>query len=148
MAALLATALLVGCQTSPQTPKRTAVKPMSPKMAAVKQKPITKYKFSLPKTVKPVPRTNLKTPQPVVLTITIDPYVVWPGGSNAVITVYKSTWLGTVGTPFKPTAVFPATRTNQNITVVSGQTYMFYSTATVQPWGESDPSVTSTNKIP
>lgn len=117
-------------------------------MIGVTQKPLKHYTFSMPKAVKPIKRGNLKSPAPVVLTVTIDPYVVWPGGSNAVITVYKSTSLGSVSTPFKPTTVFPATRTNQNITVVSGQTYYFRCTATVQPWGESDPSMTVTNTIP
>ena len=84
---------------------------------------------------------------PATLLVTIDPYPIWPGGSNAVITVYKSTWLGATNTPWKPTTIFPATRTNAYITVVGGQTYFFRSTGTVQPWGESDPSTTSTNVV-
>lgn len=70
----------------------------------------------------------------------------YPGASNSVITVYKSTSLGTVWTPFKPTAVFPATRTNFFVQVLPG-TYRFYLTATLQPYGESDPSEVVTNRV-
>lgn len=85
-------------------------------------------------------------PQPHLLSVSIDPYPIPVGGSNAVITVYKSVWLGTVATPWKPTAIFPATRTNTVITVLPG-TYFFRATATVQPYGESAPSLTVTNRV-
>lgn len=75
-----------------------------------------------------------------------DPYVVMPGGSNAVIVVYKATSLGTVYSPFKRTAIVPASRTNVTIAVLPGS-YHFYCTAIVQPFGESDPSNTVTNKV-
>jgi hypothetical protein len=81
-----------------------------------------------------------------VLKVSIDQYQIPYGGSNAVITVYKSTSLGTVATPFKPTAIFPATRTNTTITVIPGL-YYFYATASVQPYGESPPSNTVTNRV-
>lgn len=73
------------------------------------------------------------------------PLSLYPGGSNAVITLYKSTSLGTVWSPFKPTSVTPAARTNQTIVVVTPNKFRFYATATVQPYGESDPSDTVTN---
>lgn len=69
------------------------------------------------------------------------------GGSNAVVTIYKSTSLGSVWTPFKPTAITPASRTNTTVTVVSGSTYRFYATLTAQPFGESNPSNTVTNRV-
>lgn len=77
--------------------------------------------------------------------VTIDPYLVPSGGSNAVIAIYKSTYLGTglqgpVYTPFKPTAYFPASRTNFSLPVLVGYTYQFYATAQVQPYGEAVPS--------
>ena len=74
------------------------------------------------------------------------PLSLYPEGSNAVLTVYKSTSLGTVWTPFKPTAIVPATRTNFTVYVLPG-TYRFYVTATVQPLGESDPSNVVTNRV-
>ncbi len=86
-------------------------------------------------------------PQPRSLTVQINPYVVQPFTSNAVIVVYKSTSLGMVFTPPKPTSYFPATRTNTHISVVSGQLYHFYTTAQVQPLGESPPSNTTTNQV-
>lgn len=85
-------------------------------------------------------------PQPKTLKLAWDQYSIAVGGSNAVITVYKATSLGTVYTPFKPTAIVPATRTNVTLTLLPG-TYKFYTTATVQPFGESDPSNTITNKV-
>jgi hypothetical protein len=88
-------------------------------------------------------------PHLVTLQCTIDPYPVadYPGGSNAVITLYKSTSLGTTWTPFKPTAYFPATRASQYIKVVSPNTFQFYATATLQPYGESAPSNYVTNTV-
>jgi hypothetical protein len=64
------------------------------------------------------------------------------------MTCYKSTSLGTVWTPFKPTAVFPATRTNFFVQVLPG-TYRFYLTITLQPsiYGESAPSIVVTNTV-
>lgn len=75
-----------------------------------------------------------------------DAYTVPTGSSNAVIVVYKSTSLGTVFTPFKPTAIFPASRTNGTISVLPGL-YHFYITSQMQPFGESNPSNTITNNI-
>jgi hypothetical protein len=86
-------------------------------------------------------------PRLVTLKATIDPYAIPPGGSNSVVTIYKSTSLGTVWSPPKPTAIFPATRTNQSFAVVVPNKFRFYSTATVQPYGESDPSNTVTNDL-
>lgn len=85
-------------------------------------------------------------PQLKSLRASWDPYVVMPGGSNSVIVLYKSVSLGTVWTPFKPTAYTPATRTNVNFSVLPG-TYRFYATAQVQPFGESEPSNTVTNRV-
>lgn len=69
------------------------------------------------------------------------------GGSNEVIVVYKSTYLGTgmsgeVWTPFKRTVITPASRTSAAISLLPGS-YKFYATALVQPYGESDPSPTT-----
>ena len=75
-----------------------------------------------------------------------DPYVVPAGCSNGVIAVYKSTSLGTVYTPYKTTAYFPANRTNGTISMLPG-TYRLYLTAQVQPLGESDPSNVITNTV-
>lgn len=88
-------------------------------------------------------------PHLAVLRATIGPYPLasYPQGSNAVITVYKSTSLGTTWTPFKPTAVFPATRTNQSLVVVAPNTFRFYCAATIQPYGEGNPSTTVTNNL-
>lgn len=76
------------------------------------------------------------------------PYKVPWGCSNAVIVIYKATSLGTVFTPSKPTAYFPASRTNGIITVLAGQTYRFHLTAQADPLGESDPSETVTLIVP
>jgi len=88
-------------------------------------------------------------PQLHTMQATMDPYPLanYPTGSNAVITIYKSTSLGTTWTPFKPTAVFPATRTNTFFQVVAPNTFQFYATVTIQPFGESDPSNTVTNVV-
>ena len=87
-----------------------------------------------------------QTPTPIVLHVTIEPYVIPIGGSNSVITIYKSTSFGTVSSPWKKTAIFPATRTNTSITVLPGK-YYFYATASVMPWGESPPSNICTNTV-
>jgi hypothetical protein len=78
--------------------------------------------------------------------VTWDAYAVPMGGSNAVVVIYKSTSLGTVWTPFKPTAYTPANRTNVTISVLPGL-YRFYGTAQVQPYGESEASNTVTNRV-
>jgi hypothetical protein len=75
------------------------------------------------------------------------PLANYPGGSNAVITIYKSTKLGTVWSPFKPTSIFPASRTNTFIQVIAPNTYRFYATASMQPFGESVPSGIVTNVV-
>jgi hypothetical protein len=85
-------------------------------------------------------------PQPKNVKLGWDPYTYPAGGSNAVIVVYKSTSLGTIFTPFKPTAYWPASRTNGTVSVLPGL-YRFFITATVQPFGESDPSNTVTNQV-
>lgn len=72
--------------------------------------------------------------------VSLDPYVVPVGGSNAVIVIYKATSLGSVYSPFKPAAYFPASRTNFSLPVLVGYTYQFYATAQVQPYGEAVPS--------
>ena len=86
-------------------------------------------------------------PQLKTLQATWEPYAVadYPGGSNAVITLYKSTSLGTVWTPFKPTSITPAGRTSQVFQVIVPNKFRFYTTATIQGYGESDPSNTVTN---
>ena len=88
-------------------------------------------------------------PKLQTLQMTVDPYPLtnYSGGSNGVITLYKSTSLGTTWTPFKPTAIMPATRTNQYFQVVAPNTFQFYATVTLQPYGESDPSNTVTNTV-
>lgn len=88
-------------------------------------------------------------PQLKTMQVTCDPYPLtnYPGGSNAVITVYQSQSLGTVWTPFKPTTFFPATRTNQFFQVVAPNTFRFYATVTIQPYGESDPSTPTLTNI-
>lgn len=86
-------------------------------------------------------------PQPKTRHVTWDLYPPLPPGcSNAVIVIYKSTSLGSVFTPYKPTAYCPASRTNINITVLPGL-YHFYATAQVQPLGESNPSNIVTNRV-
>lgn len=76
------------------------------------------------------------------------PLTNYPGGSNAIIILYKSTRLGTVWSPWKPTSVFPATRTNQFIQVVSGNTYRFYCVCSIEPYGVSLPSNTNMITVP
>jgi hypothetical protein len=94
---------------------------------------------------------NVEAAQPTLKTLraSISPYPVsnYPGGSNAVITIYKSTKLGTVWSPFKPTSIFPASRTNTFIQVIAPNTYRFYATASMQPFGESVPSSIVTNVV-
>jgi hypothetical protein len=82
-----------------------------------------------------------------VLHCSIDPYVPQPGTSNNVIVLYKSTSLGTVFTPFKPTLYFSASRSNATFTVLTGNLYHFRATTQGQPLPESDPSNTVTNQI-
>jgi hypothetical protein len=89
-------------------------------------------------------------PKFVTLRAAIDPYPLdqYPQGSNAVIVIYKSTSLGTTWTPFKPTAIFPAGRSNQTIQVLAPATYRFYATCRMQPYGESiDTSNVVTNQV-
>lgn len=81
------------------------------------------------------------------LRVTIAPYLIPTNGSDAVVTVYKSTWLGKTNTPWKKTAIFPASRTNAFIQVVAPGNYFFRTTATVAPYGESLPSNTTTNVL-
>jgi hypothetical protein len=69
-----------------------------------------------------------------------------PGASNAVFTLYKSTSLGSVFTPWKPTAITIWPRTNLTITVLPG-IYRFRMTITTLGNGESAPSNTITNTI-
>lgn len=85
-------------------------------------------------------------PQPRALRATWDQCAIPDGASNAVVTIYRSTSLGMVWTPFKPTAITPAARTNTTLTVLPG-TYRFYATLTAQPYGESNPSNTVTNQV-
>lgn len=69
------------------------------------------------------------------------PYPVPFGYSNVVCVVYKSTSLGTVYSPFKPAAYFPATRNSVTIPILPGS-YKFRATIQAQPAGESAPSNT------
>lgn len=87
-------------------------------------------------------------PQLRSLTASWPPYTIPSGCSNAVVVWYKSTSLGTVFTPFKPCAYFPATRTNGHFAVLSGQLYHFYATVQGKPLLESDPSNVCTNSVP
>lgn len=75
------------------------------------------------------------------------PSVFPTGASNCVYVVYKATSLGIPFTPFKPTAIFPATRTNTTILVLPG-TYHFYATAQCSGYPESGPSNYCTNNVP
>lgn len=87
-------------------------------------------------------------PQLKPLRVEIGVPSVFPvGASNCVYVVYKATSLGTVFTPFKPTAIFPATRTNTTILVLPGL-YHFYATAQCSGYPESDPSNYCTNNVP
>ena len=79
------------------------------------------------------------------LRVSWDAYAVPAGVSNVVVVIYKSTSLGTVFTPFKPTAYAPASRTNTTISVLPG-TYHFYATAQGS-LPESPPSNLSTNIV-
>jgi len=87
-------------------------------------------------------------PQPKTLRVSWAPYTVPPFCSNGVVVIYKSTSLGSVFTPYKPTAFVPASRTNQVITVLGGQLYHFVVTGITQPLPESPPSNVSTNQVP
>jgi hypothetical protein len=87
---------------------------------------------------------KLKTLQ---ASIALYPVGNYPQGSNGVITIYKSTSLGTVWTPFKPAAIFPASRTNTFLQVIAPNKYRFYATASMQPLGESPPSLIVTNIV-
>lgn len=88
-------------------------------------------------------------PKLKTLQASIAPYPVssYPQGSNGVITIYKSTSLGTAWTPFKPAAIFPASRTNTFLQVIAPAKYRFYATASLQPLGESPPSLIVTNVV-
>lgn len=86
-------------------------------------------------------------PQLHPLKVLWDPYVVPPGASNAVVVLYKATFLAPgVFTPPKPTAYFPASRTNGSISVLPG-IYHFYATVQAQPLPESFPSNLCTNIV-
>lgn len=75
------------------------------------------------------------------------PYTAPAGVSNVAIVLYKSTSLGTIWSPAKPTAYFAASRTNGSITVLAPGTYKFFATAQGQPLSESGPSNTVTNIV-
>jgi hypothetical protein len=86
-------------------------------------------------------------PQLKPLRVSWDPYVVPHGVSNAVVVLYKATFLAPgVFTPPKPTAYFPASRTNGVISVLPG-IYHFYATVQAQPLPESLPSNIVTNLV-
>lgn len=89
---------------------------------------------------------NAGQPQLHALKVTWDSYNIGPGYSNGVVVLYKSTSLGTVFTPYKPTAYWPSTRTNGTISVLPG-TYHFYATTQAQPKSESVPSNYCTNIV-
>lgn len=87
--------------------------------------------------------------QPRLKTLRVSwaPYTAPAGASNVVIVLYKSTSLGTVWSPPKPTAYFAASRTNGSINVIAPGTYKFFATAQGQPLPESAPSNTVTNIV-
>lgn len=85
-------------------------------------------------------------PQLKTLKVGWNPYTMPPGTSNGVLVLWKQTSLGTVFSPWKPTAYFPLSRTNGAIAVLPG-TYHFYATAQGQPLPESDPSNVVTNTV-
>lgn len=73
-------------------------------------------------------------------------YQAPPNASNVVIVIYKSTSLGTVWSPFKPTAITPASRTNMNFSALPGL-YRFYITAQASNYPESDAGNIVTNRV-
>lgn len=82
------------------------------------------------------------TPRLKTLKVSWAPYTIPAGASNVVIVLYKSTSLGTVWTPYKPTAYYPATRTNGSFSVLAPGKYRFFATAQGKPLPESAPSNT------
>ena len=81
----------------------------------------------------------------------IDNVFVDPSLTTGIITVYKSTWLGTLASPWKKTAIMPWGRNTIGLAVLPG-TYYFRVTASAPPagtntWIESDPSNTVTNTV-
>lgn len=87
--------------------------------------------------------------QPRLKTLKVSwaPYTAPAGASNVVIVLYKSTSLGTVWSPPKPTAYWPASRTNGVVAVIAPGTYKFFATAQGHPLPESGPSNTVTNIV-
>lgn len=87
--------------------------------------------------------------QPRLKTLKVSwaPYAVPQGCSNVVICLYKSTSLGTIWSPPKPTAYWPASRTNGVVAVLAPGTYKFFATAQGHPLPESGPSNTVTNIV-
>jgi hypothetical protein len=87
--------------------------------------------------------------QPRLKTLKVSwaPYTAPAGCSNAVLVLYKSTSLGTVWSPPKPTAYFAASRTNGTINVLAPGTYKFYATIQGKPLPESMPSNVCTNRV-
>lgn|GEM_PF-5090381 len=85
-------------------------------------------------------------PQPKTVKAIWDPYEKAAGTSNLVFTLYKSTWLGTVATPWKKTAIAVWPRTNVTCLAMPGICY-FRVTLTSAPYGESAPSNTITNLV-
>lgn len=86
------------------------------------------------------------TPQLRPLKATWATYVAPSDASNVVIVIYKSTSLGTVWSPFKPTAMTSANRTNLNFSALPGM-YRFYATVQASNYPESVPSLTVTNRV-
>ncbi len=88
----------------------------------------------------------LAQPQIKIMKAMWDAYPLLPGMSNVTFTLYKSTSLGLVYTPFKPTAVTVWPRTNLSFTVLPGS-YKFRLTMSCQPYGETMWSNITTNTI-
>lgn len=82
----------------------------------------------------------------------IDDVVVDPTSMTGMTTVYRRTWLGTVASPWKKTAVMPWTRNTATVTVLPG-TYHFRAIASMPEtigstnWLESEPSNVITNIV-
>lgn len=85
-------------------------------------------------------------PQLKSLKATWAPYAVPFGCSNAVVVLEKQTSLGSVFSPWKPTAYTPATRTNITFPVLPGL-YHFRLRVQAQPLGQSDSSNVVTNTV-
>lgn len=87
-------------------------------------------------------------PKLVNLRVRWDAYTMPTGTSNGVVVIWKQTSLGSVFTPWKPTAYTSSGRTNITISVLTPGLYHFYATIQGQPLPESAPSNVCTNAVP